>query len=56
MRFVDWLFDRVFLPRKREWARTRVQQLVSEQQSVYERFMAEVERTEDAVRERRRDE
>ena len=52
MRWVDWLFERVYLPNRQQWARTRVAELLSRNDDLYQKLMDEVRRTEDAVRDR----
>jgi len=49
-RFHDWLFECVYLPFVRKWARTRTAELVENDPAVYERLMREVDRVEQAVR------
>lgn len=55
MRFVDWLFERVFFPERQKWARARVAELVSEREMLYRRLMAELQVIEDCVRAERED-
>ena len=50
MQWVDWFFQRVYLPRRRKWARARVEELVREREQLYARLMDEVHRTAAAVR------
>jgi hypothetical protein len=49
MRWVDWFFQRVYLPSRRKWARARVEELVREREQLYARLMDEVRRTAAAV-------